>query len=122
MKPTEEQYQDKASRNPRSLFLHVKKDVLDILLGGEWKSVDHEEGDEKSDDADRFAHLSKMRDQVLADILKLETDVVSSGGPVSGELCTKTTVPGPVCGADPNDRVYAGDPLRRPLPLGREWN
>ncbi|MES2459384.1 MAG: hypothetical protein V4671_02285 [Armatimonadota bacterium] len=116
-----EQYQDKVSKNPRSLFLHVKKDVLDLLLGGQWESVDHKEGDESSDDADRFENLSKMRKDVIADIATLETNTVSASGPVAGQLTTQTTVAAPACSPDPSDRLYAGDPLRRhPVP-GNEW-
>lgn len=95
----------------RLLRLIVKRELIDVLLGGAWGEVTFKEGDEQTNDSDRSKHLNQMREAVEAEIQKVR-DGLSSSVVEAGQLETTSTVPAPSCGPDPSDRAYAGDPVR----------
>jgi len=118
--------QERQESNPlscvstRLLYLYVRVDVIDGLMGGTWELVTWKEGDEQDNDSDKLKALIAMKKSVMEEIEELEEEIstgITGGGQTAlvGQLATTHTVMHP-CHPNPNDRRYAGDPLR-----GRTW-
>lgn len=98
----------------RLLFLYVRVDLIDLLLGGTWKNVNFKEGDESENLSDQSKNLAAIRSQTKDEIEEMEAEIITGltgSGSSIGQLTTQATIENSC--PNPNERAYMGDPLRR---------
>lgn len=106
----------------RLQFLYAKREAIDLLQGYVREQVNQRDPELAVDYSDKLKALQTMRNNVTAEIAKLEAaaadDAVDEDTearqPVIGELTTTAPISPDFCGqADANDRRYRGDAYRR---------
>lgn len=98
--------------------LYAKRDAVEWLEGQYAALVDAAAADEKQSLGDIFTHYRTLRQDLQTEILAVESRGMGMRAGAVGELTRKTPIdlhePVPATTvADPNDRVYRGDPLFR---------
>lgn len=98
--------------------LYAKRDAVEWLLGANAPLDDVSGPDMAQKRSQRFDHYQQLRQDLQAEILAVESRGVGVRAGAVGELRRTTPIdplePVPVrTTADPNDRVYRGDPLLR---------
>ncbi len=113
---------DKAFTHPRLQYLYCKKQCLDILEGQLRDLVQTTIGGFNSNQQQKLANLQAINKRVMEEITIIEKRAQANRVPVMGELTqTSSRMPDPTQ-VDPNNPVYRGDALVRPLgldPIGR---
>lgn len=96
-------------------YLYTKRACLDIRLAEEQPDTDFTVGQDVTDkQSQRWQHLQQMREDVQAEIVRVEGITRAQGIPVIAKLTTTEPIAPPSPSyPDPADPFYAGFPYRR---------
>ncbi len=106
-------YAEKAIIAPNLQYWYTKRHVLDMVMSGVWQDVTVKEADEENHQSDKSLNLKRIRDNIQAEIDKLEAIARGGRAPVVAQLTTTAPIMPCAGQPNPNSRVYRGDPLRR---------